>query len=137
MKSLDEVLRNIESYESCMGNRFSTRLLQFMNVEQLDIIGFQLKDGVNSEEWPEPLPWTREEILKQLEEDVRFGWEKACNERGISSGLMYEVVQSWNKILEDGLELIDEYEMYGKPLFIATAKKYGWILNEESEVKSE
>jgi len=134
MKSLDEVLKNIELYESCMGNRFSTRLLKFMTVEQLDIIGFQLKDGVSKDEWPEPLPWTREEILKQLEEDVRFGWEKACNGRGISSSLMFEVVQSWNKILEDGLEYIDEYEMYGTPLFVATAKKYGWDLNEESEV---
>jgi len=24
--------------------------------------------------------------------------------------------------------------MYGTPLFVATAKKYGWDLNEESEV---
>lgn len=39
---------------------------------------------------------------------------------------MYEVVQMWNCILEEGLEDFDSYAMYGLPLFKATAVKYGF-----------
>ena len=39
---------------------------------------------------------------------------------------MFEVVKRWNKVLEEGLENYDSYEMYGLPLFKATAVKYGW-----------
>ena len=72
--------------------------------------------------------WTRENILEQLKDDVEFGFEKALNRRGISSGLMFDVVHKWNKVLEEGLEDWDEdhYAMYGLPLFKATAVKYGW-----------
>ena len=67
-------------------------------------------------------------MLKQLKEDVEFGFEKALNKRGISSSLMFEVVRFWNWVLEEGLEDWDEdnYAMYGLPLFKATAVKYGW-----------
>lgn len=66
--------------------------------------------------------------MKQLEEDVRFGFEKALNQRGISASLMFECVMMWNYILEEGLEDWDEddYGFYGLPLFKATAVKYGW-----------
>ncbi len=69
-----------------------------------------------------------ENVLKQLEEDVRFGFEKALNQRGISASLMFECVMMWNYILEEGLEDWDEddYRFYGLPLFKATAVKYGW-----------
>lgn len=67
-------------------------------------------------------------FMKQLEEDVRFGFEKALNQRGISASLMFECVMMWNYILEEGLEDWDEddYRFYGLPLFKATAVKYGW-----------
>lgn len=72
--------------------------------------------------------FTRENVLKQLEEDVRFGFEKALNQRGISASLMFECVMMWNYILEEGLEGWgeDDYAFYGLPLFKATAVKYGW-----------
>jgi hypothetical protein len=64
--------------------------------------------------------------LPNIEEDVEFGFEKALNQRGISSSLMYEVVSMWNWILEEGLEDFDDYAQYGLPLFKATAVKYGF-----------
>jgi len=70
--------------------------------------------------------WTRENILKQLRDDVTFGFEKALDKRGISSNCMAEVVKMWNWILEEGLEEFDEYPMYGLPIFKATAIKYNW-----------
>lgn len=83
----------------------------------------------NEERWNSTVvEFTRENVLKQLEEDVRFGFEKALNQRGISASLMFECVMMWNYILEEGLEDWDEddYGFYGLPLFKATAVKYGW-----------
>ena len=70
----------------------------------------------------------RKNIIEQLKEDVRFGWEKACEGRGLSANLMYEVVKTWCKVLENEYEDFDDYAPYGKPLFKAVAQKYNIIL---------
>lgn len=127
MKTLKQVS---EQYKSeTLDGRDLNRLAKFIPFNQLDKFGFGLKDGVTKEEWNEKvLPFTRENILKQLEKDVDFGFKKALGKRGISSWLMFEVVRMWNWVLEEGLEdwSDDEYAMYGLPLFKATAVKYGW-----------
>jgi len=72
---------------------------------------------------------TRENILAQLKDDVKFGFEKALDKRGLSAGAMFFVVSMWNWVLEEGLENYDEdngYAQYGLPLFKATAIKYGF-----------
>lgn len=129
MKTLQEVLDNYKEYETFMEDRFGNRLSYFLTAEQHKLIGFEVKEEYVAD-WKVEKEWTRENILAQLKSDVFFGWEKACDERGISSSLMYHVVMSWNKVLEEGLENWDEenYAMYGKPLFEATAEKYNWIL---------
>lgn len=127
MKTLEQIAGNYKS--NCIDSRDLNRLCRFIPFEMLDKFGLQAKEGVTAEEWNKDLrPFTREEILKQLESDVEFGFEKALNKRGISSGLMFEVVKMWNWILEEGLEnwSEDHYEMYGLPLFKATAVKYGF-----------
>lgn len=125
MKTLDYILENYEEFAVSIMDRLGTRLCQFLTEEQGHKLGFEVGEGKT---WPEPIPFTRENVLAQLEKDVEFGFEKALDKRGISSSLMFEVVRSWNKILEEGLEnwSEDEYAMYGLPLFKATAVKYGW-----------
>ena len=129
MKKLKEVLNNYKEYETAWEDRFGLRLTDFLTVEQCKVIGCEIKEEYIAD-WKVEKKWTRENILAQLKKDVFFGWEKACDERGISSSLMYHVVMSWNKVLEEGLENWDKenYEWYGKPLFEATADKYDWIL---------
>ena len=124
MKTIQEILDNYKEYEVFLEDRFGSRLSNFLTIEQMNSIGFKLKEGATHT----VKEYTRENILEQLKEDVLFGWEKACDERGISSGLMFEVVKSWNKVLEEGLEKFSKYDPYGKPLFRATAEKYGWEL---------
>ena len=100
-----------------------------MTFDKLAEFGFELKDGVTEEEYNKSVkPFTRENVLAQLEKDVAFGFEKALDKRGLSSGMMFKCVQFWNNILEEGLEnwSDDNYAMYGLPLFKATAVKYGW-----------
>jgi len=126
MKTINEILENYKDWETALDDRFGARLCLFLTVEQAAQIGFEFK-----EEYVKvhvPVEWTRENILAQLKKDVEFGFEKALDQRGISSSLMFDVVLKWNRVLEEGLEnwSIDDYAMYGLPLFKATAVKYGW-----------
>ena len=122
MKTLQQVK---EMYKSqTIDGRDLTRLMQFIPEEELKDFGLELKDeyvGTHKH-----IEFTKENVLIQLEKDVDFGFEKALNQRGISAGLMAEVVQMWNWILEEGLEDFDDYPMYGLPIFKATAVKYGF-----------
>ena len=122
MKTLQQVK---EMYKSqTIDGRDLSRLMQFIPEEELKDFGLELKDeyvGTHKH-----IEFTKENVLIQLEKDVAFGFEKALNQRGISAGLMAEVVQMWNWILEEGLEDFDDYPMYGLPIFKATSVKYGF-----------
>lgn len=127
MKTIEEILKNYEEeWATFLDDRFGARLCQFLTEEQIESIGFSINEEYKGQHIPKE--WTRENILEQLKDDVEFGFEKALDRRGISSGLMFDVVRKWNKVLEEGLEDWDEdhYAMYGLPLFKATAIKYGW-----------
>lgn len=127
MKTIEQIIENYSDYETFIDDRFGRRFCDFLTPEQAEMIGWKVDtDGVKYT----PKPWTKENVLEQLKDDVEFGWEKACGERGISSSLMFDVVLKWCRILEDGLEHWDEnhYAPYGKPLFKAVATKYGWEL---------
>lgn len=122
MKTLEQVKALYES--KTLDGRDLYRLAKFIPKEELKDFGLELKEGAEHEH----IPFTRENILSQLEKDVEFGFEKALNQRGISSSLMFEVVKMWNWVLEEGLEdwSDDDYAQYGLPLFKATAVKYGF-----------
>ena len=127
MKSLEQIARDYKS--NTIDGRDLSRLCQFIPEEMLSQFGISLEDEYVGKH--EATPFTRENILKQLKEDVAFGFEKALNKRGISSSLMADVVVMWNWILEEGLENInpsdsDQYAQYGLPIFKATAVNYGF-----------
>lgn len=122
MKTLEQVLGGYKS--ETLDGRDLTRLADFVPEDQLSRLGVSLKDEfIGKHQCKE---WTRENILNQLRKDVEFGFKKALRQRGISSSLMFNVVQMWNWILEDGLEDFEDYAEYGLPLFKATAEKYGF-----------
>jgi hypothetical protein len=122
MKTLEQVKTGHKS--QTLDGRDISRLFQFIPEDQLLDFGLSIKDEYKGTH--EPIPFTRENILVQLAKDVDFGFKKALDQRGISAGMMYEVVKMWNWILEEGLEDFDSYAMYGLPLFKATALKYGF-----------
>lgn len=127
MKTLEQ-LKGLTS--NCIDGRDFGRLSNFIPYNMLNEFGIEPKEEYDNEEkWNEHIvEFNRENILKQLEKDVAFGFEKALNKRSISSSLMFECVRLWNYILEEGLEDWSEenYAMYGLSLFKATAVKYGW-----------
>lgn len=128
MIKLDEILKNYKKdWESPLDNRFGARLTRFLTVPECEKIGFKIKPEFVAKH--KPIKWTRRNILKQLKDDCAFGYEKARWERGISSALMSCVVTRWNRILQDGLENMDEDGggSYHINNFLETAKKYGWL----------
>lgn len=126
MKTIEYIIENYKDYETFLDDRFGRRFINFLPVEDWEIIGFKFTGDEGNK--PVPKAWTRENILAQLKEDVEFGFKKALDQRGISASLMFDVVLAWNMILEEGLEDWNKnhYAQYGLPLFKATAVKYGW-----------
>lgn len=125
MKTKEQILEAVINGKKseCIDGRDYSRLIKFFPVEDWGKFGFELKDN---EEPPHPLKLTEEAILEKLKEDIAFGFEKALNKRGISSGLMYEVVKMWLWVLDDSIQSLDAYTMYGLPLFKAVAVRYGF-----------
>ena len=126
MKTIEQI--KAEYHSDTIDGRDLYRLSKFLSVD--DCKAMELKFTTEEAEKNHvPKPFTRENILEQLKKDVAFGFEKALNQRGISSGLMVEVVMMWNWVLEEGLETLDtdtQYAQYGLPIFKATAIKYGF-----------
>lgn len=130
MKTIEQIIGNYEEYKTHLEDRFGIRLCQFLTVEQMGAIGYTYKTEEAAKAHT-PIPFTEENVLKQLKEDVEFGWMKACDERGLSAGMMHEVVEAWCKVLENGLADSLPYAPYGKPLFKAVDTMYGFSLTEE------
>lgn len=120
MKTFEQIKEGY--YSKCIDGRDLDRLAAFIPESELEAFGLELKEEAKGT-WQHK-EMTRDAVIAQLKEDVAFGFKKAIDERGISSSLMYAVVQMWNWILEEGLEDFDDYGSYGMPLFKATAEKY-------------
>lgn len=128
MLTKDYVIEHYSNFGPKSFNRLGTRLAQFCTKEELKRLNIFTDESI--EEWDDSKvkDWTEENIIKQLEKDVAFGFEKALDNRGISASLMFEVVLAWNQILENYLKDWNPYDypMYGLPLFKATAVLYGF-----------
>lgn len=124
MKQIKEILNNYKEYETPLDDRFGSRFLEFLTIEEMESIGIELKDEYK-ENW-QPKKWIEENIIEQLKKDIEFGIEKAENQRGISSNLMFEVVKAWLKVLEDNemLREFNDYYDYGLNGFYEARKKY-------------
>lgn len=127
MKTLEYVKTHIDEFEEdeILDRRFTKRLMDFLSTEEWDRFGY----AYTGTEPFVPTEWTEENVLAQLKRDTEFGYEKAINERGISSGLMCFVVRAWCRVLENGLALPDsETGYYSINQFTTVAEHYGWKL---------
>ena len=112
-------------YSNGIENRTLTRMICFLSAEQIEKLGFEFKNDELREEHT-PVEWTKENVLKQLEVDLDFAFEKALDKRGISANLMFYVVLFWNEVLESSLSNYDimNYAQYGLPLLKLTALEF-------------
>ena len=87
MKSLEFIKENYKS--ETLDGRDLHRLARFIPFEMFPFCGLELKEETTKEELDKyRKDFTRENVLEQLKQDVEFGFEKALNQRGISSSLM-------------------------------------------------
>lgn len=131
MKTLDYVIEHHDEIEQdkFFDTRWTTRLLEFLPAEYIEKYGYTYGgDDTNKRKVKE---WTEENVLAQLKEDVEFAIEKATNHRGISSGLMNDVLRSWCIVLENGLEDTD-YGFYGDALIKKIDKYYNFNLVDDN-----
>ena len=122
MKTMEEIL----AYESStLDGRDLGRLAIFMTKEQLTSKGMTPKNP--DQEWV-PQEFTREAVLKCLQGDLAFAFEKALDKRGLSASMMYHVIKMWMWVLDEHEDLVnwpdDNYAQYGLPLFKAVALRY-------------
>ena len=123
MKTREQILEAVKSGKrpECIDGRDFGRLIEYFPETDLSHFGYSLKDNAA---WVAK-ELTRENILEELRRDVDFGFQKALRQRGISAGLMNEVVKMWLWVLDDPLQDHDSYAQYGLPLLKAVAIKYG------------
>jgi len=128
MKTIEQIV----AYKSeTLDGRDISRLAEYIPLEYWPKVGLTLREGVD----PASViirPLVRENVLKNLANDLDFAFEKALNKRGLSAGMMYQVVKMWMWVLDDELADFEEYAQYGLPLFKAVAIKYG-LPNEIGE----
>lgn len=129
MYDIDYVKEHIDEFEEddFLDRRFTKRFIDFIQTAEWERFGFKY---TGSEEI-KPKEWTEENVLAQLKSDVEFGFEKAVNERGISSELMAMVVNAWCKVLQNGLNLDGNDGWYHKRQFTTVADYYGWVLERD------
>lgn len=137
MKTTTQVLDAIKSAQTntraankMIDSRDHSRLTEFYPVSDWGVLGFRPKDGSDV---TEPKPMTEEVVRERLAEDLAFAFEKAIDKRGISSELMFEVVNMWLWILDDPLHNVTEYDDYGYSHYCDVARKYGLPIVEIGE----
>lgn len=129
MIELKYVKEHLDEFEQddLFDSRFTKRLIDFIPTSEWGKFGFRY----TGEGEYQVKAWTEENVLEQLKRDVAFGYEKAMDERGISSELMAFVVNAWCKVLENGLNLEGNDGWYHVRQFTIVAEHYGWELSDD------
>lgn len=127
MYDIDYVKEHFDEFEedTFFDRRFTKRFIDFLPTSEWGNFGFEY----TGENEYVPKEWTEENIIAQLKRDVEFGYEKAVDERGISSELMAMVVNAWCKVLQNDLNLNGNDGYYHIKQFTTVAKHYGWELD--------
>ena len=119
MKTWNEVMEAIRSKtltcHSFDGREFS-RLASYAADDELAILGYELKEGVQTRNIK---TWDFATVVQDAREDLDFAFEKARAERGLSASSMYWVMKMWNWVLNDSpipsKDDDDDYNPYGLP----------------------
>ena len=124
MKTIEEILK----YDStALDGRDLSRLAEFLTAEQIELMGMEFQDE-ESKQKHVPTPYTEEVVKVRLMRDLDFAFQKSLDKRGISAGIMVEVVAMWVWVLggDVGADPYENYAQYGLPYLKAVALHYGF-----------
>lgn len=123
MISYDNLVKLAHEEPKCLDCRDLGRILKYVKYDDCK----DLLENVDKENWDNNRnEYIRHNVLENLENDLKFSFEKALDCRGLSSSFMYETIKTYMYILEDELVNFDKYVNYGLPFFKAVALKYGF-----------
>lgn len=117
MKTLEEMLQH--EFQAFDG-RDEGRFMEFCEASVVIERGYSIPED---KVW-EPKEWNEENVLDQLKHDLEFAFEKALDQRGLSSAAMFHVIKMWNDALE--VDITPQYEHYALPYLKATALHHGF-----------
>jgi len=105
-----------------------------------DVLQPLCADGTDLSQMEEPLPCTREYVLKAMKSYMDFAWGKATGHRGISAGRSIQHFESWLWMLgdEEAIAFVQDeshYPQYGCPMLKYICNKYGFDIPDSDDVK--
>lgn len=125
MYSIDYVKTHLDEFEEdVLFKNFTKQFaLNFIPVEQYSNYGLEY----TGDEEPITLEWTEENIISSLIDMVKLGYEAA--KLNISyENIMIKVVNSWCKVLQNGIDLNRNNDLNDIQKFLIVAEHYGVIL---------
>ena len=136
MRTKDEIMVVIESTDwsqqvastpwgaTMLDHRALNRLLDYLTLDEASEV-LELAEDITEEEWGKVLLLDKDVVLDRMELDLKFAFEKALGERGISANLMHQVMCMYLWLLEDD-EMLDrmDYHSYGVSDLYTIRDKY-------------
>jgi len=86
--------------ESILDHRDINRLLAYLTLEEAQDT-FDAFEDKTIQDWGDVKPWDIQVIKEHIESSLEFAFEKAFNQRGISSSLMHGVMRMWMWVIQD------------------------------------
>jgi hypothetical protein len=127
MRTQNQIVKRIE--ERKKGDPFAFETVCYVPFLDYEHVKPYVEDDVTAESW-EPKANTRETILATMLDYMPFAWDKAKNCRGLSAGRSIAHYKAWVWLLDDGFEVNEDYQFYGKDELRRICKQYGWNPNQ-------
>lgn len=135
MKTIEELV----TYKSkCIDQRDIYRLFNYLPNDTKVLETFLNNNNIYDKDLNEILEvhnaflteYTINNVLNEAIDDCEFGIEKAIDKRGISSALMFNVIEMWMWVLDIDYTNDDSYSDYGLTFFNNCLKKLKNLKNE-------
>jgi len=132
MPSQEEIVKRFDERKD--KDLFGDEVYEYLPYLEFGLAKQFLKEGVTQAEWDKDRPsLSRERLLKQMEEYMSFGWEKANNCRGLSANrtMCHYIAWIWLAGDREFAEKMEQeyrhnYEFYGKNILVMICEFYGW-----------
>lgn len=100
MKTLDQAIEMMKTWDGAIDTRDVTRFADFVPANRLPEIGITIDpadDGWN------PTPWTEANIMAAIRRDVEVAYRAVLHNKHVPMQCMGYVLHMWNAIMENGL----------------------------------
>lgn len=125
MKTAEQTVRYLEDLNGDPFGFTANALLLFLTFEQAKPL---LKPDADAVDWGDPTrPLTREGVIEEMRDYMKFAWSKVEDHRGISAERSVAHMEAWLWLLDDDAFIRSvQYAQYGAPKLKAICERYGF-----------